>query len=374
MFFRDIYGQETVKQSFIKSVKENRISHALLISGSPGTGKLPLAIAYARYISCEHKGETDACGVCPSCVKYDKLIHPDLHFVFPITRSKDSVTCDFFLKPWREMLINKPYFNLDQWLAEIGSENGQGLIYANESEEIIRKINRKPYEAEYKTMIIWLPEKMHQSCANKLLKILEEPPEKTLFLLVSENPEHLLTTIVSRTQRIFVPPLEEKDIEKALLKGYDINEEERKNIAHIANGNLIRAEEIILTSTESREYFDLFVQVMRASYSKNAPEMKRWTEAVSGLGRKRQTSFLQYTQRMIRENFILNIKNPDLNYMTNYENNFSVRFAPFVNEKNIVGILSELEIAERHIEQNVQAKFVFFDLALKLIMLLKNNK
>jgi DNA polymerase-3 subunit delta' len=373
MFFKDIYGQETIKQSFIKSVRENRISHALLISGPPGTGKLPLAIAYARYISCEDKRETDACGVCPSCIKYNKLIHPDLHFVFPITRSKDSITCDYYLKPWRDVLLNKIYFDLDQWLAEIGTENGQGLIYANESEEIIRKINRKSYEAEYKIMVIWLPEKMHVSCANKLLKILEEPPEKTLFLLVSENAEQLLTTILSRTQRVFVPPLEKRDIEKALAERYDLTEKEKNNIAHIANGNLVRAEEIIRTSQESREYFDLFVQVMRASYSRNTIEMKHWTESVSRLGRKKQTSFLQYAQRMIRENFILNIKNSELNYMTNYENDFSVRFAPFVNEKNIFGILTELEIAERHIEQNVQAKLVFFDLALKLIMLLKNK-
>ncbi len=372
MLFRDIYGQEAVKQIFTRSVQENRIPHALLITGPEGSGKLPLSIAYARYICCENRTETDACGECPSCIKFNKLIHPDLHFVFPITRSKDSVTCDYYLEPWREMFLNQPYFNLDQWLAKIGSENGQGMIYSNESEVIIRKLNKKSYESDYKIMIVWLPEKMHLSCANKLLKILEEPPEKTLFLLVSENSEQLLTTITSRTQRIVVPPLESAVVQKAIADRYGIEEPERSNIAHIANGNLIRAEEIIQTSNESREYFELFTQVMRASYSRNAMEMKRWSEAMARLGRKRQASFLQYAQRMIRENFILNLKNNDLNYMTGYENDFSARFSPFVNERNIFGLLSELESAERHIEQNVQAKLVFFDLALKMIMLLKN--
>ena len=371
MLFKEIYGQEPVKQIFTRSVQENRIPHALLITGPEGSGKLPLAIAYARYICCENRNETDACGVCPSCVKFNKLIHPDLHFVFPITRSKDSITCDYYLGPWREMFLQQPYFNLDQWLAKTGTENGQGLIYSNESEEIIRKLSKKPYEADYKIMIVWLPEKMHLSCANKLLKILEEPPEKTLFLLVTENAEQLLTTIISRTQRIVVPPLEKETVRKAIADRYQIDEPEGSNIAHIANGNLIRAEEIIQTSTESREYFDMFAQMMRASYSRNIIQMKRWSEDMSRLGRKRQTSFLQYAQRMIRENFILNLKNNDLNYMTGYENDFSVRFAPFVNERNVFGLLSESESAERHIEQNVQAKFIFFDLALKMIMLLK---
>ncbi|MDR1729314.1 MAG: DNA polymerase III subunit [Prevotellaceae bacterium] len=373
MLFKNIYGQENVKQIFIRAVQENRIPHALLITGPEGSGKLPLAIAFARYVCCENRSDTDACGVCSSCVKFDKLIHPDLHFVFPITRPKDSVTCDYHLGAWREQFLQQPYFSLDRWLAKIGSEDKNPVIYANESEEITRKLNIKSYEADYKIMIIWLPEKMHEVCANKLLKILEEPPEKTLFMLVTENAEQLLTTIVSRTQRIAVPPLDKETVCRAIAGRYQIEEPERSNIAHIANGNLIRAEEIIRTSSESREYFDLFAQVMRASYSRNAMEMKRWSETMSRLGRKRQTSFLQYTQRMIRENFILNLKNSDLNYMTGYENDFSARFSPFVNERNIFGLLSELESAERHIERNVQAKPVFFDLALKMIMLLKNS-
>ncbi|HOU68716.1 MAG TPA: DNA polymerase III subunit [Paludibacteraceae bacterium] len=371
MLFRDVYGQEAVKQTLIRAVDENRVPHAILLSGSQGTGKLPLAIAFAQYICCENRHDGDSCGTCPSCLKFNKLIHPDLHFVFPITRSSDSVLCDNFLPQWRSNILEDPYFNLDQWMSKIDSDNKQGLIYANESDSIAHKLNQKTYEAEYKTMIIWMPERFHEVCSNKILKILEEPPAKTLFILVSEDSERLLTTIVSRTQRIFVPPLDEPTLASALASRYDLNETECKEISHIANGSFIMAKEIVQTSDESKEYFELFVQVMRDSYSRNAKGMKTWTDDMARLGRKRQISFLQYAQRMIRENFILNLKNSSLNYMTNFENDFSVRFSPFVNEKNIWSLLSELESAERHIEQNAQAKLVFFDLALKLIMLLK---
>lgn len=371
MQFKDIYGQEPVKQTLRKSVDEGRVPHAVMLSGAPGTGKLALAIAYAQYLNCENRQGGDACGVCPSCVKFNKLIHPDLHFVFPITRSNPSVVCDNYLSEWREMVNLSPYFTLDQWLQKISSDNKQGMIYENESDVILHKLGQKSFEADYKTMIIWLPEKMNVVCANKILKVLEEPMGKTLFVLVSESQEQLLATIVSRVQRIFVPPLAYEDMVAALKARYEMSAAEYAEVAHIANGSLIAAEDIIKTSDEKREYFDLFAEAMRASYSRNAKRMKDWSEAMNRLGRKRQLSFLAYAQRMIRENFIYNIKNKDLNYMTKFEEDFSVRFSPFVKESNVFGLLSELECAERHIEQNVQAKLVFFDLALKMIMLLK---
>lgn len=369
--FRQIYGQESVKQTLIKSVDEGRVPHAVMLCGAQGTGKLALAIAYAQYLNCSNRQNGDSCGVCPSCVKFNKLIHPDLHFVFPITRSSNSVVCDNYLTEWRAMVNQSPYFTVDQWLQKISSDNKQGMIYENESDMIIKKLGQKSFEAEYKTMIIWLPERMNEVCANKILKVLEEPMGKTLFVLVSENTDRLLATIISRVQQIFVPPLADADMEQALKARYSMTEEECREVAHIANGNLIAAEDIVQTSDEKREYFDLFVEVMRASYSRNAKRMKEWTEEMHRLGRKRQLSFLAYAQRMIRENFIYNVKNKELNYMTRFEEEFSVKFSPFVKESNIFGLLSELESAERHIEQNVNAKLVFFDLSLKLIMLLK---
>ena len=220
MFFRDIIGQTEIKRRLIQSVKDNYIPHARMISGPEGVGKMALALAYARYLSCTQRGEDDACGVCPSCVKYSKLSHPDLHFVYPIVKNdkKKKEICDDYLKEWREFVLQNPYFNLNSWLNFMGAENSQGMIYAKESDEIIRKLNLKAYESEYKIMIVWLPEKMHEACANKLLKMIEEPPSNTVFLLVSENPDRVIGTIQSRTQSFPVPPIDDESMRQALQK------------------------------------------------------------------------------------------------------------------------------------------------------------
>ena len=218
MFFRDIIGQKETKRRLIQSVKDGYIPHARMISGPEGVGKMALALAYARYLSCTQRGEDDACGVCPSCIKYNKLSHPDLHFVYPIVKNdkKKKEICDDYLKEWREFVLQNPYFNLNLWLNFIGSENSQGMIYARESDEIIRKLNLKAYESEYKIMIVWLPEKMHEACANKLLKMIEEPPANTVFLLVSENPDRVIGTIQSRTQSLPVPPVDDESMARDL--------------------------------------------------------------------------------------------------------------------------------------------------------------
>ncbi len=371
MLFKEIYGQEAIKHTFIKAVSDNRLAHAILLHGPQGTGKLALAIALAQYVNCPNKKEGEACGTCPSCIQFSKLVHPDLHFVYPITRSSESTTCDNFLPDWRTRVTEFPYFNLEQWEKLINQDNKQSTIYTNESNEIIKKLGSKAYESEYKVMIIWLPEKMQEDCANKLLKIIEEPPSKTLFILVSEEPEKLLQTITSRTQRFFVPPLTEENIATALKERFNISSEELANISHTANGNLIKAIDILNSSQDDNEYFELFVTIMRHCYQRKAKDMKEWSEYIAKIGRKRQITFLQYAQKMVRENFIYNLRQRDLNYLTIGEENFSTKFSPFINEKNIAGFLSELEIAERHIEQNVQAKIVFFDLALKITMLIK---
>ena len=371
MFFKDVIGQEEAKQRLIREAKEGKIAHARLFCGPEGIGKLPLAIAYARYLSCNNPGEKDACGICPSCIKFNKLAHPDLHFVFPVIKkkSKDTVSDDFITE-WRELLSQTPYFNLNIWLEEMGAENQQAQIYVKESDEIIRKLSLKSSQGGYKIMIIWLPEKMNVECSNKLLKLLEEPPSQTIFLLVSEEPDMLLTTIQSRTQRFALYGIEEKYITEKLQSQYGLQERDAISIGHRSEGNFLKALESIHLNEENKLFFDLFVSLMRLSYQRKIREMKQWSETLATMGRERQKHFLSYCQRLVRENFMFNFQDPSLIFMNEEEQNFSKRFAPYINEKNVMGIMDELSEAQRHIEQNVNARMVFFDFSLKMIVLL----
>jgi DNA polymerase-3 subunit delta' len=372
MFFRDIIGQEEIKQRLIQNVHENKIAHAQLFCGGEGVGKLPLAIAYARYISCLNPSNEDACGKCPNCIKFNHLAHPDLHFIFPVVKKKSTkdVVSDDYIAEWRELIAKTPYFNLHTWLEEMGAENQQAQIYVKESNEIIRKLSLKSSQGGYKIIIIWLPEKMNQECSNKLLKLLEEPAEQTVFLLVSEEPDMLLTTIQSRTQRINIKGIEEKELKEALMNIHGLQEQEATDIAHRSEGNFLKAIESISLNEENKLFFDLFVALMRLSYQRKIKEMKVWSENVAAMGRERQKHFLSYCQRMIRENFIYNFHNRSITYLGSEEEAFSTRFAPFINERNVMEIMSELNEAQRHIEQNVNAKMVFFDFSLKMIVLL----
>lgn len=372
MYFKDIIGQEEAKERLIQNVKEGKIAHAQLFCGGQGIGKLPLAIAYARYLSCQNPNDEDACGKCPNCVKFDKLAHPDLHFVFPVVKKKSSkeTVSDDYLPEWRELLKETPYFNLSIWLQAMGTENQQALIYVKESDEIIRKLSLKSSQGGYKIMIIWMPEKMNTECSNKLLKLLEEPPAQTLFLLVSEEPDALLTTIQSRTQRIQLHGIREEAIATQLVQRYGVQQEDAVHIAHLSAGNFLKALETIHLNEDSKQFFELFVNLMRLAYQRKIREMKQWSETLAAMGREKQKNFLNYSQQMLRENFIYNFRDSSLVYMNAEERNFSSRFAPFVNEKNVIGIMNELSEAQRHIEQNVNAKMVFFDFALKMIVLL----
>ncbi|MFM2292415.1 MAG: hypothetical protein RIS29_2228 [Bacteroidota bacterium] len=384
MLFSDIIGQHDTKKQLIRTVTEQRIPHAQLFRGPEGVGKLALAIAYAQYICCENRSTGDSCGTCPSCVKFRKLAHPDLHFVFPTIKpaGKSSVVCDDFIAEFRHKILETPYFSINEWYAEISGDAKQGLIYSNESEEILRKLSLKTYESEYKIMIIWLPEKMHVTCANKLLKILEEPPEKTVFLLVSNSPDEIINTILSRTQHVFIPKLSDNEIIKALMRNVelDIIESDAQYAAKIANGSYLGAISVLSEGDENKQNFERFVMIMRLAWQvgnkkdhASLKTLRKWSDdmAASSMGRERQKNFLVYAQRMTRENFIRNIMQPELNYFTMAENQFSQRFSPFINERNVEDLMAEFALAERHIEQNVNAKMVFFDLVLKVIMLLK---
>ena len=377
VFFKDIIGQNAVVDRLRRSVDENKLAHALLISGPLGNGKLPIAIALANYLLCGNGGG-DSCGTCPACVKLKKYIHSDLHFVFPVKKKKsgsgDSApVSDDYIAEWREMLLKNPYFGYDDWLAKLDVDNQQPMIYERESGEILHKLSMQSREGGWKVVIIWLPEKMKESCSNKLLKIIEEPPHKTLFLLVSEEPDKIIATILSRTQCIDVPRIAQSDIENALVARYGLAFDDAKIVAQQSAGNWAKAEEMLSVNEEKALYLDLFMQLMRVAYARNIREMKAWSEQVAAMGRERQKRLLDYCQRMIRENFIMNFREEEMLYMSQAERNFSQRFSPFVNERNIFGIMEELSETQRHIEQNVNAKMVFFDMSLRMIVWIKNR-
>jgi len=371
MLFKEIIGQDDIKNRLISETKAGRISHAQLFCGAPGIGKLPLALAYARYLLCANAGDEDSCGTCHSCVMVNKLAHPDLHFVFPVVKKAIS---DDYIKEWRQCLLKNPYFSFDDWLDYLDAKNAQPIIYARESDELIKRLSLKSFEGGYKVTIIWLPEKMNEEASNKLLKLIEEPPQKTIFLLVSDEPEKILPTILSRTQQLTIHRVEHRLISEMLQQRYSLQSNDAERIAHLSNGNVTAAIKQALNDEngDSQMFFDLFVNLMRLSYQRKIREMKLWSEQLATIGRERQKRFLEYALRMIRESFIYNLHLPDLNYMTRREEQFVSRFSPYVNERNVRGIAKELDSALNDIGRNVNSKIVFFDFSLKMIMLLKN--
>lgn len=373
-FFRDVIGHDNLKASLIRSVNAGNIAHAQLFSGIEGVGKFAMAMAYARYIHCTNRGEHDACGDCPSCMQYNALSHADLHFVFPMVRNKDKkkVHCDDYRQAWDEFISTNTYFGIDEWLHAMNAENKQAVIYADESDEIWRKMTLKSFSSPYKIMIIWLPERMNVECANKLLKLFEEPYPNTIFLLVSNAPDQLLSTIRSRVQQISLPALTLDTIAQALQQQYGITDTDARAVAHLSNGSYLKACNNLSLNEDNKLFFDLFVQLMRLAYARRVKELKVWSEDAAELGRERLRNFLSYTARMIRENYIYNLSQPSLNYMTGEEVQFSTRFAPFVNERNVQEIIAILNSAENDIGQNANAKIGLFDLAVKMILLLKN--
>ena len=386
MLFADIIGQEATKQQLRQSAREGRIPHAQLFTGISGIGKLQLALAYAQYLNCPNRTNEDSCGTCPTCLQFQHLQHPDLHFAFPIVKTDAGDTCDAFLEPWRQIILEKHYFDLDDWYKALGVETKQGMIYEKESQEILRKLSLKAYGNGYKVMIIWQPEKMNITSANKLLKLLEEPPAQTVFLLVSEHPEQLLSTIQSRVQTLRVPRLETETIAQALVRD-GIPAETASDIARIANGSYLAAKKKADESEENQQELRDFIALFRDAFTvgvlkdplkkyESLKRLRQWSIDMSdaSVGREKQKHFLQYAQQQVRENYIRNLAQPELNYQLAAEKEFSVKFAPFIHNGNVEGIMSQLETAERQIEQNGNAKVIFFDLCLQMIVLIKKPK
>jgi DNA polymerase-3 subunit delta' len=375
MNFAQIPGHKETKEKLIKSVREERVSHAQLFSGPEGCGALALALAYAKYISCENRTPDDSCGTCKSCVKYEKMIHPDLHFVFPVIKDKKNTepVSDVFIEQWREFVTKSPYFTLNSWLNSIEVENAQGLIFASEAGEIIKKLNLKTFESDFKIMIIWLPEKMHQAAANKLLKLLEEPPEKTLFLLVSDEPDKLQPTILSRCQIVKIPRFTEDEISEFLKARSGAGEDKTADIARVANGNIIRAVELFENEDSSLGKLASFKSLMRFAWKRDIISLINWSEEMAVTGREAQKNFFSFSLRLLRENLMLSLdqlKN-NLVYLAGEEASFSGNFHPFINQKNIYPLTDEFNLAFSHIEANGNAKIIFLDLALKVTRLIR---
>jgi DNA polymerase-3 subunit delta' len=374
MLFKEIIGQQAVKERLQRSVMEKRISHAQLFLGPQGSGSLALAVAYAQYISCANKQHEDSCGQCSSCIKYNKLIHPDLHFVYPIALSKDVKISSDKLKEWRETFLENPYITLFNWFEKLDAENKQAVISKDESEEILRKLSLTSYEAEYKIMIIWQPEKMNPAAANKLLKILEEPPEKTLFLLVCEADDQLLRTIVSRTQLIKINKISDNDLINALINLHELSPDLAEKTAALADGSYAEALSLISENENAAQNLVSFQKLMRASLKFDPKAVMIWIDEVSAAGRERQKNFLNYALHIMRESLILNYGDASLVKLGQDEQEFVKKFSPFIHKNNIDAFVSELNKAHFHMERNANVKILFMDLAFKFNELLNLPK
>lgn len=375
MQFSDVLGLEKTKAALVHEVKADRISHAQMIIGPEGNGKLPLAIAFAQYILCDQPGETDSCGTCPSCQKVGHLVHPDLHFVFPVVISRtDKVSSsEDRIKEWNEFVLRKKYFGLGDWLEFLDETEKNPIINVEESRHILQKLSLKSYSGKHKIVVIWLPELMNTQAANKLLKILEEPPEKTLFLLLCDNTETILPTILSRTQFVRVPGLETSEIEQYLKSVRNIDDTIAQSVAVMSQGSLVEALSMIEGEQSSHHYFELFVKLMRAAYAANPLDLMNVSEDLSALDKAHQKQFIQYALHIFRESIILNYMKGELINLRNEERTFLDRFARFINNQNITDLMEEFNTAYYHLDRNANAKILFTDLVIRLTKLIKKG-
>ncbi|PVX50770.1 DNA polymerase-3 subunit delta' [Balneicella halophila] len=373
MTFAKVVGQEKLKSQLLDEIQHGRLSHARLFSGKEGVGKMALALAVAQYINCESPTTNDACGSCPSCIKYQKLIHPDLHFVFPIVKvGNKTPVCDDFIEPWREFVLENRYVSLNNWYKQIGLENKQGVIYEKESNEILRKLSHKSYEGKYKIVIIWQAEKMNHSCANKLLKIIEEPPKGTIFFLLTESPEDILPTVYSRCQNLNISPISNDKLTE-YLTGRGVEKSIIDEILPLADGSLTNALRLVEERDELQFNFEEFKNIMRLTYAVNVPGIYEWTERMAKLGREKQKQFLDYCSRLIRENFMYNLRIQNLYKITPKEEQFSTKFAPFINAKNVEALYEDFSKAYSDISANGNPKIVFMDLGIQVTRRLKTK-
>ena len=389
MFFEQVIGQQETQERLQQLVREERLPHALMLCGPAGCGKMALAIGFAKLLLSQRPknepnsmfgeepasmfGEEEAVAVESPMLR--NLEHPDLHFTYPTIKlpsmgSDHKPVSDDFASEWHEMVTAGPYFTLAQWLEQMGGENQQAIITAGESDALIRKLSLKSSQGGYKVSIIWLPERMNIECANKILKLLEEPPQQTVFIMVCQEPDRLLETIRSRVQRIDVRRIADEDIRQALVSQRGLSDDQAQRISRMAGGSWLTALEMLSADSENELFLDMFQTLMRLAYMRKIKDLKAWSERMAGMGRERQKRFLEYFLRLVRENFMYNFQQQELCYMTQREEDFAQNFARFINEANILPVSDLATRAIRDIGQNANAKIVFFDMALQMIVLL----
>lgn len=370
--FSDVVGQEEAKRILRAQVRSGRLPHALLLSGDTGFGTLALALALANYVLCHHRGEKDSCGECSACLKVKKLIHADLHFSFPIIKKgSGDTTADAYMREWVSQLKDDPYFDLTDWTNLISDGKKQAVIPDAECDNVIKKMSLTAYEGGSKVMIMWLPEKMTTNAANTLLKTLEEPSKDSLFILCSEHPELLLSTIVSRTQRIEVPPINLEDLTQALVQRRGLTRDTAMSVARTSGGSYLRALRQLCDADAETRMLQNFIKLMRLAYVRDLPALMQWSDAMAALNREQQQTQLSYMQGLLRENFVYNFHHSELNFMTPQESAFASKFARFINERNIIRFVDEFSRAQKDVAGNVNGRTIFFNLALKTIILLR---
>ena len=370
MLFQEVIGQNAIKEQLIQSVFENRVSHAQLFLGPEGSGSFALALAYAQFISCTERSRTDSCGNCASCRKYNKLIHPDLHFSYPFFRSGEKEDSMADLGEWRDLVLSNPYFDLDEWRLRLDAQNKQPNINKAECLNILHRLSLKAFESEYKTMIIWLPEYLKNE-GNRLLKTLEEPANKTLIILVAQNQDQILNTIISRTQLVKIPALKNEDIVRYLTDNKDISEAQASRIAYLSDGNMQAA--LNLLKEDDHDDFRNFTSWMRMTFADKGAQIIDFVDELSRLGRENQKNMLRYGVQLIRECIMMMSGAESLVHLPSAELDFVKNFSKHLDLAKCEALVNELEKAHYHIERNANPKILFLDVSLQFVKILKFN-
>jgi len=376
MKFSDIPSHDTAKARMRAMVISGHIPHAILLEGPEGIGKFALARAFAQYIHCSSPDpHGDACGECQSCRLHQSLNHIDLSYVYPVVKLEGMntpPTSDDFFQQWTEYFRDRKYMDINRWAMTFPKKNAQPITYVTESASLLHKLAFTSHISKYKIVLWWLPERMNEEAANKLLKLIEEPFENTIFIMVSNDPKEILPTIYSRVQRIELKRLPDDVIAHNLMISHpDIEPNNAMAIAHIANGSMIAAEDNYMFSGESEKYLNLFIQLMRLAYQRKIKDLRVWANSLADLGKEQQMRFYDYTMRLVRENFVFNYHIPQISYMNESETSFSTKFSPYINERNVEKLMSVFNKARTDISGNGNGKIINLDVAVKVILLLK---